>query len=88
MEKELMKKWNERCEQEEILWKQKSCNQWLKEGERNTKFFHRSAMDYRCNNRITKIQGEHGVVFNSHQDIAYQLRNHFQLMATDRKSVV
>jgi hypothetical protein len=32
----------ERQKQEEILWRQKSRVQWLKEGERNTKFFYRS----------------------------------------------
>ena len=77
-----MQKWNERCEQEEILWKQKSRIQWIKEGERNTKFFHRSDMDYRCSNRITKIQDEQGNVFHSHHDITCQLRNHFKLIST------
>ena len=83
MEKQLMKKWDERCEQEEILWKQKSRNQWLKEGERNTKFFHRSAIDYKCSNRITRLQGEHGEILSSHQDITNQLRRHFQSIATE-----
>jgi hypothetical protein len=41
--------------QEEILWKQKSRIQWLKEGDRNTKFFHRSVMQRRHSNRITHL---------------------------------
>lgn len=83
IEKELMQKWNERCEKEEIISKQKSRIQWLKEGERNTKFFHRSAMDYRCNNRITRIQDEQGNVFHSDHEITCQLRNHFKLIETE-----
>ena len=35
-EKTLTQQWHSRCRQEEILWRQKSTIQWLKEGEQNT----------------------------------------------------
>jgi hypothetical protein len=56
--------------QEEILWKQKSRVQWLKEGECNTKFFHWSVIQRRHSNRITHLTSDTGEQLHAHEDIA------------------
>jgi hypothetical protein len=69
--------------QEEILWKQKSCVQWLKEGERNTKFFHRSVMQRRHSNRITHLTSDTGEHLHAHEDIATTLTNYYRDLLTE-----
>eukprot|EP00253_Pinus_taeda_P027155 PITA_27155 len=55
------------CKQEEIFWRQKSRVQWLKEGEHNTIFFHRSTMANRVHNIISLIKDE-GYILNIVED--------------------
>jgi len=57
-EQKIMQDWQTRCQQEETLWKKKSRIQWLKEGEKNTKFFHRSAIDHKGANKILRIKDD------------------------------
>jgi hypothetical protein len=42
--------------QEETLWRQKSRIHWLREGDKNTRFFHNSLTQRRNMNRIVSIQ--------------------------------
>lgn len=44
----------------EILWKQKSRELWLKEGNRNTKFFHLYTIIHRRQNKIDAIKQDDG----------------------------
>eukprot|EP00253_Pinus_taeda_P023359 PITA_23359 len=80
-EKELTQQWHNRCKQEESLWRQKSCILWFKEGEQNTKFFHRSAMDYRSANRILELKNSEGEILRNHNEISALLVDHFSRIA-------
>jgi exonuclease III len=75
-----------RKKQEEILWKQKSRVQWLREGERNTKFFHRTVIQRRHINRITHLQSEEGVTIHSHEDMENTLTGYFQTLLTEPRT--
>ncbi|XP_043694325.1 uncharacterized protein LOC122645036 [Telopea speciosissima] len=46
--------------QEEIFWRQKSRVRWLKEGDRNTNFFHTSAKMRRLRQSVSKIKDGNG----------------------------
>ena len=43
---------------EEVSWRQESRELWLKEGDRNTGFFHKMANSHRRRNAINKIRVE------------------------------
>ncbi|CAN0904136.1 hypothetical protein LINGRAHAP2_LOCUS22924, partial [Linum grandiflorum] len=55
--KELVKCWKV----EEEFWAQRACVNWLRLGDRNTHFFHRSTIQRRRRNIISKLQDELGV---------------------------
>ena len=57
--------------------------QWLKEGDRNTKFFHKSTMDHRAHNRISKLRDTHGKDLITHKEMECALVQHFQSIAEE-----
>lgn len=46
--------------EEELFWKQKSRATWLREGDKNTEFFHATTKQRRARNRITKLKDVDG----------------------------
>jgi hypothetical protein len=84
-EAKLQEQLEERRKQEEILWKQKSRVQWLKEGEKNTKLFHRAMMHRRHVNRITHLEDSQGNPVREHSQIETELINYYQHLLTETK---
>jgi hypothetical protein len=84
-ESELKGKLEERHKQEEILWRQKYWVQQLNEGEKNTKFFHRSMIHKRLINHITKLDDSQGNTLITHQEITHELTNFYKDLLSEPK---
>jgi hypothetical protein len=82
-EEQLLSHLEQRRQQEEILWRQKSRVQWLKEGEKNTKFFHRTMIHRRHINRITHLEDAQGNLLREHSRIEEELTRHYQNLMTE-----
>lgn len=59
-ERRLKKDWSEVLIQEETLWMQKSRVDWLRLGDRNTKYFHTKTLVRRRRNRVEMLKNEDG----------------------------
>ncbi|XP_031111882.1 uncharacterized protein LOC116015853 [Ipomoea triloba] len=63
--------------QEEIFWRQRSKQLWLKHGDLNTKIFHQSASARRRHNRLTRLRNSAGVWVEG-QSMAGEVLHYFQ----------
>jgi len=68
-ERILLLELNKTEKQEEIMWKQKSRNHWLREGDRNTHFFHKLVVQNRHQNRIVRLQRQGGIFLDTQEDL-------------------
>nr|AIK35195.1 LINE-type retrotransposon LIb DNA [Ipomoea batatas] len=71
LERHLITDFNEVLDQEEAFWFQKSRMDWIKDGDRNTRFYHNSALIRRNRNRIRFLK-----VNGAWTDDAHTLSNH------------
>ncbi|XP_059067365.1 uncharacterized protein LOC131858218 [Cryptomeria japonica] len=75
-ENEVLVKYHKIIIREEEFWKQRSRSLWLKVGDKNTRFFHMTAMKYKAANRISMLKiGE--TEMRKDDEIKKEARNFF-----------
>lgn len=79
----VLNRMEERKKQEEILWRQKSRIQWLKEGERNMKLFHKAMQQHRQHNRIFSLKYNQGNRLTQKEEMESLLIQHFKGILTE-----
>jgi hypothetical protein len=72
---------------EELLWLQRSRVTWLKEGDRNTKFFHQKAVWRARRNKIKKLKSADGVWNDVPSDMERMALSYFQELFTKDPSL-
>ena len=73
---------NELLDDEELYWGQRAKAHWLKEGDKNTKFFHAHASDKRKQNTILGIWDESGRWCEEKESIAQAAVAYFENIYT------
>ncbi|PNX64854.1 hypothetical protein L195_g054234, partial [Trifolium pratense] len=76
--KELEKEHGELLKRQETMWRQRSRAVWLKDGDRNTKFFHNKASQRSKVNNIKKIKDEDGVWWRGEEQVEKVFINYFE----------
>ncbi|PPD79155.1 hypothetical protein GOBAR_DD23915 [Gossypium barbadense] len=75
-------------ETKEQYWATRSRSQWLREGDRNTRYFHVRASGHRKKNNIDKLKDAHGNWHVDNKEICHVARDYFnELFKTSIDSV-
>ena len=61
-----------------MFWKQKSRVLWLREGDRNTNFFHALTKQRRARNKITQLRDENGNVIEDEEGLVAIATSYFR----------
>jgi hypothetical protein len=69
-------------ELKEVKWRQRAHAWWLKEGDRNTKYFHSFASQRKRKNFIKELRREDGSVVEEGEDLSNYILSYFQGLFT------
>lgn len=64
-------------EKQDIYWKQRAKQFWLREGDQNTRFFHKYASTRRSSNQLVRVKGEYGNWRETKEEIQGVIEGYF-----------
>ena len=73
----LIQEFSLREQQEEVFWNQKSKVKWLQEGEQNTGFFHKYALQHHQGNCMERMKTKEGNIIMTWEDLELTLNSFF-----------
>ncbi|XP_071939954.1 uncharacterized protein [Coffea arabica] len=79
---ELKNQLSKAYEEEELYWSQKSRSKWLKEGDRNTAYFHTTVKAKRKRNTISTLEKQDGTWCKSEEEIEVELCQYYNDLFT------
>jgi hypothetical protein len=65
-------------DQKNIFWKQRAKAHWLKDGDKNTSFFHACASEKRKVNLLKKLKANNGEVVEGDENLRSFIANYYQ----------
>lgn len=68
---------NNLWEPEELFWKSRSRLKWLCEGDRNSKYFHATALQRRGRNRVTRLRNANGDWIEDNVELKNMINDYF-----------
>jgi hypothetical protein len=66
----------------DIYWKQHAHVDWLKHGDRNTRFFHSCCSERKRRNRIIKLKTENGDTIERQEELKQHISDYYKLLFT------
>lgn len=81
-DKDLQEELQLKLAEEQIKWKQRAKQHWLKDGDRNTKFFHMHANQRRKTNSIRQIRGLNAELISDQLGISAIFSNFYPQLFT------
>lgn len=68
--------------EEDLKWRQRAKQKWLREGDRNTKYFHMCANQRKNSNAISKVSNGEGFCASNQEDISNLFQLFYQYLFT------